>query len=419
MSGPAQGARRERDVDVLVVGGGPAGLSAARTLALAGVGRVEVLEREAQAGGIPRHSDHPGFGLRDLHRALRGPAYAHRLADAAVAAGAGVRTRATATGWAGPRSLEVTCPGGLELIHARAVLLATGARERPRSARLVPGDRPAGVLTTGSLQQDVYGPRREVGRRAVIVGAEHVSFSAALTLHHAGATVAAMITDLPRHQTYAVFRAGARARFRFPVLTGSEIACIVGRRRVEAVVVRSPGGITTIPCDTLVFTGDWIPDNELARRGDIALDAGTRGPAVDPGLETSLSGVFAAGNLVHPVVTADLVALEGRFAAHAVVRHLSGETARGQSVGVDAAPPLRWVAPNRLGSSHAMPHCGRLLAWSSAFVARPRLQAVQDGRLLESRRLLRGVAPNRPFAFQAGWIGAVDPAGGPVGVRIA
>jgi thioredoxin reductase len=404
-------------VDVLVVGGGPAGLAAARALARAGVGRVEVLEREAEAGGIPRHSDHVGFGLRDLHRALRGPAYARRLVDGAVAAGADIRTHASATGWAGSQSLEVTSPDGLELIHARAVLLATGARERPRPARLVPGDRPAGVLTTGLLQQEVYGQHREVGRRAVIVGAEHVSFSAALTLHHAGATVAAMITDLPRHQTYLAFRAGAMARFRFPVLTLSEIARVVGQQRVEAVEVRSHAGISTIPCDTVVFTGDWIPDNELARRGDILLDRGTRGPAVDAGFATSVPGVFAAGNLVHPVVTADLVALEGRYAAQAVARYLAGENGSGATVGVDVVSPLRWVAPNRLGPSGGMPQRGRLLAWSSAFVARPRIQVVQDGRMLESRRLRR-IVPNRPFELRAGWIGSVDPGGGPVVVRI-
>lgn len=130
-------------VDVLVVGAGPAGLALAARLANAGAGRVEVLEREQDAGGMPRHLHHGGFG-RPPRPWLRGPEYARRSVEAAVAAGAAVRTGVTATGWAGPLSLDTTGPAGLERITARAVVLATGARERPRSARLVPGSRPQG-----------------------------------------------------------------------------------------------------------------------------------------------------------------------------------------------------------------------------------------------------------------------------------
>jgi 2-polyprenyl-6-methoxyphenol hydroxylase-like FAD-dependent oxidoreductase len=135
--------------DVVIVGAGPAGLTAARYLRAAGVPSVLVLEREAQPGGIPRHSDHLGYGLRDLRTVLSGPAYARRLAELADAAGADIRLATTVTGWAADRSLLVTSPQGRRRIDTRTVVLATGARERPRSARLVPGDRPDGVFTTG------------------------------------------------------------------------------------------------------------------------------------------------------------------------------------------------------------------------------------------------------------------------------
>ena len=124
--------------DVVIVGAGPAGLTAARYLRTSGVPSVLVLEREAEAGGIPRHSDHLGYGVRDLRTLLSGPAYARRLAERAEAAGADIRLSTTVTGWAGDRSLLVTSPQGRRRIDARAVVLATGARERPRSARLVP-----------------------------------------------------------------------------------------------------------------------------------------------------------------------------------------------------------------------------------------------------------------------------------------
>src|SRR5262245_60821536 len=203
--------------DVLVVGAGPAGLAAAVELRRLGAGDVLVVDRDDEAGGIPRHSAHTGFGARDLRRVLTGPGYARRYADAAAAAGAQIRLGTTVTGWDGPRQAGgppragglhgVTLAGaaGLDTVDARAVLLATGCRERPRTARLVPGDRPAGVMTTGELQRRVYLGGQRLAGRALVVGAEHVSFSAMVTLAHAGAEVVAMDTEQPRHTSLADF----------------------------------------------------------------------------------------------------------------------------------------------------------------------------------------------------------------------
>src|SRR5215470_10999273 len=157
----------EVTADVLIVGAGPAGLAAAVELRRLGAGSVVVADRDDEAGGIPRHSEHTGFGVRDLRRVLTGPAYARRHADAAAAAGADIRVGATVTGWdgtpgggsadgSGPYRVSLTSAAGIETVAARAVLLATGCRERPRTARLVPGDRPPGVMTTGELQRRVY-----------------------------------------------------------------------------------------------------------------------------------------------------------------------------------------------------------------------------------------------------------------------
>ena len=256
-----------RTVDVLLVGAGPAGLAAAARLASAGAGRVEILERERQAGGIPRHCCHGGFGLR---RPLDGPAYARRLVDDAVRAGAELRTGVTATGWAGPLTLRTTGPGGPETITARAVVLATGARERPRSARLVPGTRPAGVLTTGELQQAVHVHGQWVGSRAVVVGAEPVAYSAVETLRAAGADTVALVTDRSAPAVPSLRR-------RAPVLTRTTVTEIIGLGRTAGVRLRHQDGrTTTLACDTVVFTGDWIPEHELARLG--ADRAGPRHP---------------------------------------------------------------------------------------------------------------------------------------------
>ena len=405
---------------VVVVGAGPAGLAAALEALRRGV-QVLVVEREAEPGGVPRHADHPGFGARDLRRLMTGPAYAQRYAALARAAGAEIRTETTVTGWGPDNTLELTGPGGREALAPIAVVLATGCRERPRSARLVPGSRPAGVMTTGTLQQLVHLRGQRVGTRAVVVGAEHVSFSAVATLAESGARTVAMITEHPRHQSFAAFRLGAGARYRVPLHTRTGLAAIHGRERVEAVDLAPVGGHGAprrVECDTVVFTAEWIPEHELAVLGGIALDPGTRGPVVDQALRTARPGVFAAGNLDHGAEAADVAALSGRHAgarAAALVRQPSPWAA--ERVAIRCAAPLRWIAPNAVALDAGPPPRGRLALRAHAFLEHPEIDVAQAGRSLWRGRLRR-VQPGRSAALPAGWLGAVDPDGGPIDVRV-
>jgi hypothetical protein len=180
------------------------------------------------------------------------------------------------------------------------------------------------------------------------------------------------------------------------------------------VEVTRDGTARFVPCETVVFTGDWIPDHELARRAGLALDPGTRGPAVDTALATSARGVFAAGNLVHAAETADIAALSGRHAARQVAAFLRGELDDGYAVPVLVEPPLRWISPNVAGAA-AAPPLGRFVLRSREFRSLVRLEARQDGRLLTRSRPVR-LVPERPVHLGAGWLGQVDPAGGPVRV---
>ncbi|MFF5454979.1 FAD-dependent oxidoreductase [Streptomyces sp. NPDC012950] len=397
-----------RTVDVLVVGAGPAGLAAAARLAAAGAGRVEVLEREPDAGGVPRHCARPGFGADARGRPLDGPGYARRAVREALRAGAVVRTGVSATGWAGPLALDVTSPAGLERIAARAVLLATGARERPRSARLVPGTRPAGVLTTGELQRTValFGSRREhVGRRAVVVGGEPVARGAVRTLRSAGVEVAAVVTGLPS------VPAGFGS---VPVLTGTVVTELLGRGRATGVAVRGRSGrASVLRCDTVVLTGDWIPDHELARARGLPLAPGTRGPVTDGAFRTAAPGVFAAGNLLHGGEPAPVAATEGRAAADAVLDHLGGPPRTVGTVPVTAAGPLRWVTPGLLG-----PEAAPLLVRPERRLVRPVLAVAQDGVRLRGERLRGTLVPWRSVRLGPGWTRGADPSGGPVTVRV-
>lgn len=408
--------RRQRTVDVLVVGAGPAGLAAASGLAMSGEATVEVLEREARAGGVPRHCGHKGFG----RWGVTGPRYAEDLVEAALGAGAAVRTGVTATGWAGPLCVDTTGPHGLERITARAVVLATGARERPRSARLVPGTRPAGVFTTGELQQAVHVYGQEIGTRAVVVGAEPVSYAALSALRGAGVEVAALVTEEARAQVGRARATAARlGSARVPLVTGTVVAELLGRGRLSGVRLRRRDGRETVlTCDTVVFTGDFVPDHELARRGGVLLDPGTRGPAVDGLFRTASPGVFAVGSGVHAVEPARVAAGEGARVAGAVRGHLGGAAWPCGAVPVVAEPPLRWVAPNRLAPGAPGAPGGRFVLRTAEGSFCPVLVVRQDGRCLYRQRVLGATLPNRGLHLSGSWVGKVDAGGGPVRVGV-
>ncbi|WP_405989229.1 NAD(P)/FAD-dependent oxidoreductase [Streptomyces sp. NBC_00986] len=404
--------RQEREVDVLVVGAGPAGLAAAARLAAAGVARVEVLDREQCAGGVPRHCHHGGFGT--WTHPLNGPAYARLVLDAAERAGAVVRTGVTALDWAGPLALDTVGPQGPEIVRASAVVLATGARERPRAARLVPGTRPNGVYTTGELQQAVHLYGQRIGTRVVVVGAEDVSYAAAETVRAAGAEVVAMVTELPVSQATATRTHTARLRHRIPLLTDTTVTELLGHGRLSGVRVRHRDGRSVqLACDTVVFTGDFVPDHELARRGRLDLDPGTRGPAVDGALHTSRPGVFAAGSVLHPVESAATATRDGAHVAAGVLESLACAEWSRPTVPLLVEPPLRWIAPNRVAPGDDHPYVLR----TSALVNRPVLQVVQDGRLLHKEWLGTAV-PNRTLTLTAEWTRLVDVTGGSVRVTL-
>ena len=406
-------------MSVAIIGGGPAGLAAAIELRRQGVGEVVVLERERAAGGIPRHAVHQGFGIRDLHRVMSGPAYARRYAELALRAGAEIRTETMVTDWRADGTLELTAPGGRTSIRPDATLLATGCRERPRSARLIPGSRPAGVMTTGTLQQLVHLNHAPIGRRAVIVGAEHVSFSAIATLTHGGARAVAMTTEHDRHQSFDAFRVGSAIRYRTRLMTATSVTAIHGKPRLEAVELTDlrTRAVTTVACDTLVLTADWIPDHELAVAAGLELDHGTRGPAADGGMRTSRRGVFAAGNVLRGAETADVAALEGRRAASAIVRYLRDGGWPERQLRIICQEPLDWICPNLVGvGSTTRPPRGYALR-ARAFLASPKLAVTQDDRILWQggpRRL----QPGRSNLISADIAAQLDPAGGPLRIAL-
>lgn len=314
--------------DILIIGAGPAGLSAAIELKKQGIKNILVVDREAEAGGMPRMCHHTGFGREDLWRMWLGPKYAKYYRDLAEKMDVEVRTSTTITGWTDKMKLAYTSPQGLGEIEAGAILLATGVRERPRAARLIPGKRPQGIYTTGSLQRFLYQEHLPVGKRAVIIGAELVSLSALMSLMGAGIKCEMMVTEENSHQIefpYVVMKwALADVFSRTPILTNTRISNIFGQKQVEGIeLTHRDGSKQLVECDTVIFTGRWIPEHELARLGGLELNPRTQGPSIDKNFQSSVAGVFVAGNLLRGVETADHCANEGKWAARAMTKFLN------------------------------------------------------------------------------------------------
>ena len=230
------GGRRMMWRFVLVVGRGPGGSRRGRRSGAVTGAEVPLVERQAEAGGVPRLCGHSPFGMREFHRVLRGPDYAARLVKTALAAGVTLRTSTTVTALQSGGVVEVTSDAGPETLRAKAVLLATGVRETSRAARLIGGEKPGGVMSTGALQGIVYLNHERPFRQPVILGTELVAFSALLTCRHAGIKPLAMVE--PGRRITALSPAVWLARLMgVPIHLHSDIAAIHGRAKVEGVTL--------------------------------------------------------------------------------------------------------------------------------------------------------------------------------------
>lgn len=370
-------------VDVAIVGAGPAGLAAASELCRHGVGRVLVIEREAEAGGVPRFCGHSPYGFREFGRPMLGPAYARALALRARQAGAQIATGVTVTALDGPR-LVVTSDAGAAEIAARLVLLTTGIRETTRAGRLIGGTKPGGVLTTGGLQGLVYGAAMRPFRRPVILGTELVAFSALLTCRHAGMRPVAMVEPGPRITARAPSGLLPRV-LGVPLHLNTDIAAIEGRHRVEAVVLRTGAQERRLDADGVVVSGRFRPEATLVREAGLVFDPATGGPEVDEFGRTSDPAVFAAGNLLRPVETAGWCWAEGRAVARAMARALTGDLPPPAGRRVTCTGALAYVVPQRLagGSGPALD----VLQLRVAGPARGRLSLTVDGQETAGRPL--------------------------------
>ncbi|WP_419897331.1 NAD(P)/FAD-dependent oxidoreductase [Roseomonas sp. USHLN139] len=367
---------------IVIIGAGPAGLTAARHLVAGGARDVTILERNPEAGGLPRFCGHLGWGVLDYHRLWRGPAYARRLVQ--DARGATLRTQVSVTALGPGGVLELATPEGRETLTPRAVLLAAGIRETTRAARLIGGTRPWGVVSTGAFQEMVYAGGQLPFRRPVVLGSELVSFSALLTARHAGIRPVAMIEEAARITARRPGDLFARHILGVPVLTQTKLVSIEGTGRVDAIIVEENGVPRRIDCDGVIVTGRFAPEAALLRGGHLALDPATGGPQIDSFYRTSDPAVFAAGNVLRPVEHSGQAAAEGAAAAAALLRDLAGTLpAPAEAIPVTPAGALRYVYPQRVFRD-----AGAITLHARAATAhRGTLRLKAEGRTLVERRI--------------------------------
>ena len=253
----------------------------------------------------------------------------------------------------------------------------------------------------------------------MVVGAEHVSYSAILTLLESGVKVSALVTELPRHQTYGPAHWWVAGRNRIPLVPNSKVERVIGNERVSGVEIRDRGKLKTVECDTIVFTGDWIPDYEFCRTAAVPLNPHTKGPDTDQGLHTLVPGVFASGNILRGAETADVSSLEGTHAANSISRYLSGHTewpSESRSVRIDVQDPIQWICPSRISADGLPPARNRFSFRVSSVLPSGSLLVLQADRILYKKKF-GPLVPNRWYTLSWGrWASQIQ-AGVPLTVE--
>ena len=341
--------------DLIIIGGGPAGLSAAVTAKKNGLEHVLIIERDKELGGILNQCIHNGFGLSVFKEELTGPEFAGRFIEQVNELNIEYLLDTMVLKLNADKEVHIVNSNGYQILKTKSIIIACGCRERSRGAIGTPGVRYAGVYSAGAAQKYLNIDGYLVGKRVVILGSGDIGLIMARRMTLEGAKVLACIEINP-------FSSGLQRNiqqclndFNIPLYLSHTVVDVKGKDRISQVVMAKvdehftpiPGTEVTFDCDTLLLSVGLIPENELSRDANIAIDPKTRGPFVYENMETSIPGIFACGNVVQVHDLADNVALEAERAALGAVNYVNGKTGK-EIIEVEPSRPMVYCVPQKI-----------------------------------------------------------------------